>query len=172
MTSKSGECGVILPQHRVSLSHLNELLYNKRFSLWCECRKAFFSLASHTYVQIHICSKMLCRVLEVIHSDSALHMQLLYFSWPDLSSATAVPVLFYFLITVLTVETEFKPLRDVFAASPWTTVLTILVFRSFENYFEDPMLSLFSVKEKHNFKVSTLNTFSYDWTCLPMKFKD
>lgn len=129
---------------------------------------------SFHYPPIHMYkynTKMLCRVLEVIHSDSPLHMQLLYFSWPDLSSTTAVPVLFYFLITVLTVETEFKPLRDVFAAFPWTTVLTIFVFRSFENYFENPVLSVFSVKEKHNLKVSTLNTFSYDWTCLPMKFK-
>lgn len=134
------------------------------FVVWVQ--KGLFSLPSHTYVQIHIFSKMLCRVLEVIHSDSPLHMQLLYFSWPDLSSTTAVPVLFYFLVTVLIVETEFKPLRDLFAAFPWTTVLTIFVFRSFENYFENPVLSVFSVKEKHNFKVSNLNRFSYDWTCL------
>lgn len=94
MTSKSGECGVILPQHSFNLSHLNELLYNEQFCLWCECRKAFFSLPSHTYVQIQHQDALQGFGGDSFWQSAAFAAPVMFLAWPEFNHSCACALLF------------------------------------------------------------------------------
>lgn len=94
MTSNSGECGVILPQHSFNLSHLNELLYNEQFCLWCECRKAFFSLPSHTYVQIQHQDALQGFGGDSFWQSAAYAAPVIFLAWPEFNHSCACALLF------------------------------------------------------------------------------